>query len=137
MKIKFITCIAVFAVCILFDSPSFAENLYKDIPPKKVKLIMSFIETSGVRRKMEKNMEQVIARAEEEKRDKFRELFNVDEIIKRLVPIYNKYYTEEDLKDIIQFYQSPAGQKILNMTPLIMQETVGVSIQYFRDKANL
>ena len=62
------------------------------------------------------------------------ELLNVDEIIKRLIPVYDKYYSEEDLREIIQFHKSPAGQKVIETTPLIMKESVGVSIKYFKEK---
>ena len=61
----------------------------------------------------------------------------MDEIIELLIPVYDKYYTDKELTEIIQFYESPTGQKILDVTSLIMKETVGVSIQYFTDKAAL
>jgi hypothetical protein len=109
---------------------------FEGISQEKVKLILGLIEASGVRRSMEQNFEQVIAQAEEEKRVKFKELFNVHEIIERLVPLYDKYYGEEDLREIIRFYESPAGRKILEVTPQIMKESVEVSIQYLQGKVS-
>ena len=105
------------------------------MPIEKAKLIVVLIDVSGVRRNMEKNLEQVMEGVPEEQKDFYKELFNVDEIVERLVPLYDKYYTEKELWDIVQFYESPAGQKALEVTPKIMKETIGVSLEYFKEKA--
>jgi uncharacterized protein len=36
--------------------------------------------------------------------------------------IYKKYFTHEDIKYLIQFYQSPTGKKMLEKTPEISKE---------------
>ena len=71
----------------------------------------------------------------EERRGLYEELFNVEEIIERLVPLYDKYYTEKELWSIVEFYESPAGKKALEVTPEIMKESIGVSLEYFKEKA--
>ena len=55
------------------------------------------------------------------------------EIIERLIPIYSKYYSKVDLINMIQFYESPTGVKVLESTPKIMKETVVVSIKYIKE----
>ena len=85
---------------------------------------------------MKQNIKQTIDRVPEEKKEKFEKLFNVDEIIERLIPIYSKYYSELDLINMIQFYESPTGQKILESTPEIMKETVSASVQYIKEKTS-
>ncbi|MCK5082201.1 MAG: DUF2059 domain-containing protein, partial [Candidatus Omnitrophica bacterium] len=97
----------------------------------KAKLIVVFINVSGVRRVMEENLKQVLNGVPEEQRGLYAKLFNVDEIIERLVPLYDKYYTEKELWDIVEFYESPAGKKILEVTPEIMKESIGLSLKYF------
>lgn len=104
------------------------------MPVEKAKLIVVLIDVSGVRRNMEQNLDQVVDNIPEEQKDQYRELFNVDEIIERLIPLYDKYYTEKELWDIVKFYESPAGQKALDVTPKIMKESVGVSLEYFKEK---
>ena len=101
---------------------------------EKAKLIVVLIDVSGVRRNMEQNLEQVMNNVPEEQKDFYRGLFNVDEIIERLIPLYDKHYTEKELWDIVQFYESPAGQKALEVTPKIMKESIGVSLEYFKEK---
>jgi len=108
---------------------------YEDIAEDKVRLIFNYIDVSGVRSSMKQNIKLAIDRAPEEEREKYEELFNVREIIERLIPIYSKYYSKVDLINMIQFYDSPTGVKVLESTPEIMKETVDVSIQYIKEKA--
>jgi len=108
---------------------------YEGIAEDKVKLIFNYIDASGVRTTMKLNIKQVIDRMPEEQKEKYEKLFNVNEIIERLIPIYSKYYSKVDLINMIQFYESPTGQNVLKSTPEIMKETVDVSIQYIKDQA--
>jgi len=108
---------------------------YEDIAEDKVRLIFNYIDVSGIRATMKQNIKQTIDQVPEEQREKYKKLFNVSEIIERLIPIYSKYYSKIDLINMIQFYESPTGVKVIESTPEIMKEVVGVSIQYIKDKA--
>ena len=55
---------------------------------------------------------------------------SVDEMLNRLVPIYNKYLSAEDIKEIIKFYESPLGKKTVNVLPQITRESIEVGQQY-------
>jgi hypothetical protein len=55
---------------------------------------------------------------------------SMDELVGMLSPVYQKYMTEEDLKKIIEFYQTPVGKKYAEKTPLIMQESMQVGQQW-------
>ncbi len=100
----------------------------------KAKLVVVLIDVSGVRDSMTKSLDKVLEGVPDEEKDVYKKVFNINEIIERLVPLYDKYYTEEELLEIIKFYESPAGKKALEATPQIMQESVGVSLKYFEDK---
>ncbi|WP_243347794.1 DUF2059 domain-containing protein [Parabacteroides sp. FAFU027] len=39
-------------------------------------------------------------------------------------PIYDKYYTEADIDQLITFYNSPIGKKVIQQTPAISQESM-------------
>jgi hypothetical protein len=107
---------------------------YKGIPEEKVKLVLIMIDASGVRRNMEQNIEQVLSQVAENKREKFTEHLKVSEIIERLVPVYSKYYSDEELIDIIQFYETPTGKKFMETIPEIMKDAVQVAAQYLQEK---
>ena len=106
---------------------------YGGIEEDKVRLIFNFIDVSGVRKSMKENIKQATDQAPEDQREKYKKLFNVSEIIELLVPIYSKYYSKVDLINMIQFYQSPTGVKVLESTPEIIKETVIVSVQYIKE----
>ena len=40
------------------------------------------------------------------------------------VELYDKYFTNEDIKGLIQFYESPLGQKTVQVLPTLTQESV-------------
>lgn len=45
-----------------------------------------------------------------------------DRMVDLYVPIYQKYFTLDDLKEIIAFYDSPVGRKLSAATPAMTQE---------------
>ena len=47
-------------------------------------------------------------------------------ILDAAVPIYDKYLSDDDIKSLIQFYESPAGRKLAAVTPALMAELQGV-----------
>lgn len=56
--------------------------------------------------------------------------FNVDQLVDLLVPVYQKQFTEEDVKAFLEFYQSPAGKKMVEKQPAIMQESMVIGQQW-------
>lgn len=52
--------------------------------------------------------------------------FNGNEIIKLIVPVYEKHYTEDEIDQLILFYQSPIGKKMVEKMPLVMQESMEI-----------
>ena len=66
-------------------------------------------------------------------KDEDREEFTNDvmgSLIELLVPVYQKHFALEDLKDAIQMYKTPIGKKISEKTPIIAQETMQASMQW-------
>ena|SRR5690349_18334869 len=55
---------------------------------------------------------------------------SMDDLVDMLSPVYQKHMTESDLKKIIEFYQTPAGKKYAEKTPLILQESMQVGQQW-------
>ncbi len=49
----------------------------------------------------------------------FYELFLSPETIKDLAALYAQYFTLDDMQDLIKFYQSPVGQKLIKNDPAI------------------
>lgn len=53
-----------------------------------------------------------------------------DELFDLLLPIYQKHLTVADLKAITAFYHTPAGKKLAEKTPFIMQESMEAGQQW-------
>ena len=82
---------------------------------------------------MEKTMRPMIAGAlpPGEYRDKLVDLFfekfrskrTPDHLMEVIIPIYEKYYSDDDIKELIAMYQTPVGRKMLSMLPQIAAES--------------
>ncbi|MDP3434842.1 MAG: DUF2059 domain-containing protein [Bacteroidota bacterium] len=48
------------------------------------------------------------------------------ELTKQLVPLYQKHFTHEDVKEMISFYESPIGKKLAITTPIIGREAMQI-----------
>jgi uncharacterized protein len=45
------------------------------------------------------------------------------------IELYDKYFTEDEIKGLIQFYQSPLGQKAIKTLPALTQESTARGMQ--------
>lgn len=58
--------------------------------------------------------------------DGFMKEIDYKEFVELYVPIYDKYYTHQEIKDLITFYESPTGKKTVEKTPIIMAESMSL-----------
>jgi hypothetical protein len=49
---------------------------------------------------------------------------SMDDLVALLAPVYEKHLTEADLNEVIKFYSTPAGKKLAEKTPGIMQDSM-------------
>ncbi|MCX7944057.1 MAG: DUF2059 domain-containing protein [Deltaproteobacteria bacterium] len=49
---------------------------------------------------------------------------DADSLVNIVIPIYDKYLTHDEIKDIIKFYESPSGKKLIKVLPMITQESI-------------
>lgn len=52
----------------------------------------------------------------------YQKKFDADQVTEQLVGIYDKHFTEDDIKGLLQFYGSPLGQKVAAEMPKIGRE---------------
>lgn len=55
---------------------------------------------------------------------------NLPNLITKIIPIYHKYFTHQDIKGMVRFYQSPLGQKTIRVMPQLMQESMYLGQQW-------
>lgn len=62
-------------------------------------------------------------------------IYPYDDMISDLTTVYQRHISRSDVDAIIAFYNSPAGQDLLNQQPLIMQEFMPIVMQRERKGA--
>ena len=66
------------------------------------------------------------ARAEQFLKDffaKFRTHFNDQDIVNAIVPVYARHFSLEDIQALNQFYETPAGQRVVRELPQVTRES--------------
>jgi uncharacterized protein len=53
--------------------------------------------------------------------------FDVDQVAEQLVSVYDKHYSDEEIKGLLQFYGSPLGQKVAAESPRISRQIQEIS----------
>lgn len=58
---------------------------------------------------------------------------DAQQLVTKLMPIYDKYYSLDDLKAVNAFYQTPAGQHLLQSQPLILKDSMAIGQEWGRE----
>ena len=118
-----------------------------DVDPATEADIREFLEVTGATKNtqtllakmsgdMQKNLQSVLPPGP--RRDEILDAFfkkfaakaSSEDLTRKLIPIYAKYLTHDDLKALLQFYKSPAGQHFVQVAPQMMQEGYTVGSQW-------
>ncbi len=54
--------------------------------------------------------------------DKIMKEFSVSDMLDDMIPVYQKHLTKSDVDEMIKFYSTPTGQKILREMPAMTAE---------------
>ena len=136
--------VLVFAACLLFAFPSFAQQSAADAPASKED-IQRYLDTMHSRDmvksmfdSMTKTMHQMVHQQVEKEpglgadfesrmnkmTDEMMRNFPIDELLDVMKPVYQKHLTKGDVDALIAFYSGPTGQKILKEMPAMTSEAM-------------
>ena len=108
-----------------------------ETPQEKRKEIEKMLRLTGMEKLTTQVMGQMIGTLKKQFPDtspefwnRFQQKLDPRELIEKIIPVYNKYYTMQDLKAINAFYESPAGQKVLATMPQVMQESMQIGQEW-------
>lgn len=68
--------------------------------------------------------------------DRFQKLVRQDmeaslpQVLKAQAEVYARHFSQDDLRALIAFYKTPAGQHMITETPKIMQEVMPIGMQW-------
>lgn len=125
---------AIFAI--LIASLATAQQLRDE----KIKEIL---EVTGTRANMLGMMDKMIEQQKstglselpEEFWNEFKDPKNIDFFEKEIITLYKKYYTAEDIDALLKFYKTPIGKKMIQVTPVLLQESMSIGEKWGRDIA--
>jgi len=58
-----------------------------------------------------------------------------DDMINLVVPIYARHFSQPDIRELIKFYESPIGRKLVARQPDIVRESMGVGQEWGKQMA--
>ena len=65
--------------------------------------------------------------------EKFHAKVSSGQLVDLIVPVYEKYYSDDEIKQLIQLYQSPIGKKMLVVLPKVMAESRAAGEKWGQD----
>jgi hypothetical protein len=76
------------------------------------------------RPEIQKQFSEIVSRMAVKYRDRVVKKIDVNQLIEQVsYPIYDKYFTESELRDIIGFYKSTTGKKAISLMPQIFNDS--------------
>jgi uncharacterized protein len=104
-------------------------QMEKDLPEMMGRMLRQEANQRRLSEKEQKELESYLNQTSVRLVAKFRELFtrriNLGEIIEQIsYPLYDKFFTEAELKDLVGFYKTPTGRKAMKVMPELMGESM-------------
>jgi uncharacterized protein len=116
----------------------------QETPPdeRKDKMIREILQLTGSaalsRQVMEQllpPLKQAIPNVPESFWDEFMAEVDANELANLVVPVYSKHFTLEELEQLVAFYKTPLGKKLINEMPLVLKESMVIGQEWGADIA--
>jgi len=133
---KKIILVLLFSIPVLLNCQALTKQ-------ENIKVLFQLMQTDSVVEKMINSMIPIMMKSMPQQQDStamsmmnatMKKMTDVMmDITKRLLnedmlAIYDKYYTEKDIKDLVAFYKSSAGQKMVKVSPDLNKEMMMILI---------
>lgn len=123
-----------FLLILLFCSISFVASSQSTSKQNKVRELLIVTKTDVLALQTMDQMIKVFQNSYAAVDTKFWEEFKKEidnnRLIDLMIPIYEKHYTEEEIQELINFYNTPIGKKTIENLPKITQESMEVGQQW-------
>jgi uncharacterized protein len=115
-------------------APSPASPPAQQVDPEKERLIRQVMAHTKEAEQAQERVLQAMAgmklmmpRVPENVWEKYRQLISLDEFRNRLIYVYDKHYTSEELSELLKFYDSPLGKKMSDEVIPILRESMEIA----------
>jgi len=109
------------------------ETFDGPVSEEKKELILRLLTANKALEGIKMTLRDGVANLPLERRKAFDELLDADELVMRFVEVYAKYFSEEDLREMVRYYTSPVGQKNIETMPEVVKESLEAAVQYFKE----
>ena len=121
------------------QTPATKPSVSSGVDPAKEADIRSLLELVGARDQVQDSVRQIAEQYREKLLatvpnneegqafvntaiNEYEKRYNVDHVTDQLISLYDKHYTDDEIKGLLQFYGSPLGQKAAAENPKIFRE---------------
>lgn len=116
---------------------SFSANAQTNSKEEKIKQLLE-LSGSGkigiqVMNQMMDSFKKSFSAVPQEFWEEAKQEMKADDITNLITPIYAKYYTETDIDQLINFYNSPIGKKMVATMPQVVQESMTMGQQWGKE----
>ncbi len=132
--LKSVGVIGTFAVCV---GILIARQDAVDAAKKKeatVRTLLAAMNADKLGAQMLEQMGQALGKAGGGSMDRFwkriQEKARPQELVEMVVPIYARYFTQEDVEQLLAFYQSPIGKKFVEVQPKLVKESMEAGAEW-------
>src|SRR6267142_41339 len=126
---------AISMVCMLSGAVQAEETQKQKDIRKLLKITGSGELGTQVMSQMVGSMKKAMPQVPEKFWGDFMKEVRTDELIDLIVPVYDRNLAQEDIKELIRFYESPTGKKFVSVLPKITQESMVVGEKWGRELA--
>lgn len=114
----------ILSFCVL----SLSANAQDNSKNEKIKHLLELSGSSKmgiqVMNQMMESFQKSFSNVPQEFWEESKKEMKAEDITNLVIPIYDKYYTESDVDQLIAFYNSPIGKKMITTMPQVMQESM-------------
>jgi hypothetical protein len=127
--------LCLLCLVLLSTTPAWADAPAKAAPSKsKLDKIHVLLHQLGADKMANNILETLRTQLPPDRLQKVSKLIDNNELMELLVPIYDRHFSEDEIEGLIGFYNTPLGQRLVQETPGISQESVVVLSNYARAK---
>jgi uncharacterized protein len=129
MRIRLFTSVLIFYLSVF---PLFSQAPPESAPSaEKLQDIKKLMELTGSKKIGDQVLDQMFVQLKQQLPkvpEKFwlelRQSLNVDEMLSQMAKVQANYFTQAEIKELILFYESPAGRKLTAVMPKMTEESV-------------
>ncbi len=102
------------------------ESMVRSELPKLVSTVLKAAPAlDSDRPEVQKQFSEIVSRMAVKYRDRVIQKIDVNQLLEKVsYPVYDKYFTESELRDIIGFYKSATGKKAIGIMPQIIGDSM-------------